>query len=455
MEETPQDVDGSGLSAGQMWHHFRRYPYLLAKLVFWGLIVVGVIFVIRSIEAVLFPVLISLLIAYLLDPTIDWLEERGFSRTNSILIFLGMGVIAVTVFVLVLYPTIANQVEKVGERLPQLVTTLETRTIPWAEKQFDTDLPDDVADAVSEYSEIVRKQLPVVAKKVSEWAGSMVGAAGPLIASLLNIVMIPVFTFYFLRDFDVMRLKVADFIPKRRKKKILDRARRADEVVGAWFRGQIEVAGILAGLYAAGLGVLFWATGIGGLSGVAIGLLTGLLNIVPYLGVFIGLTLSVLVVLIDFSGWGGIIGVAAVFGVVQVLEGYVITPKIVGEKVGLNPVTVIIVLLLGGEVLGLLGVLLAIPVAGVIRVLLPDIIREYKTSAFFTGEFDDGEEPDDSDDGEDEDVGGRHSEKTWIGVSLETAGKDDSSSDDDEDLADTTDEADTIVGAPPVTAEEE
>ncbi|MEC9400605.1 MAG: AI-2E family transporter, partial [Myxococcota bacterium] len=119
--------------------------------------------------------------------------------------------------------------------------------------------------------------------------------------------------------------------------------------------------------------------------GFALGAISGLLNVIPYVGFAVGFVLSVLVVLIEWTGWGSLIGVLIVFSVVQGLEGYVITPKVVGEKVGLSPVAVIIVLLLGGELAGLLGVLLAIPVAGAFKVLLPDIIGMYRQSAYFTG----------------------------------------------------------------------
>jgi len=118
---------------------------------------------------------------------------------------------------------------------------------------------------------------------------------------------------------------------------------------------------------------------------VALGVLSGLLNIIPYVGFAVGFVLSVLVVLIEWSGWGAFIGVVAVFAIVQGLEGYLITPKIVGEKVGLSPVTVIIVLLVGGELAGLMGVLLAIPVAGAVKVILPDIAHRYRRSSYYTG----------------------------------------------------------------------
>lgn len=378
----PDDLD-----AAQMWFYYYRYPYLLAKVAFFGAILYGIFLCLQTVGSVLLPLLVSLLLAYLLDPTIDWFEERGIDRTVAIIIFILLGGAGLALFVLVLYPTFATSLSKVIDKFPQIVSLIENSAIPWVENTLGYQLPPTIDEAVAEYRGQIEAQIPSVAKQVTGFAGGLLSQTGAVVASILNLVMIPIFTFYFLRDFDKMRVACIDFIPESRRDLILDRIVKMDSVVGAWFRGQINVALILAGLYAIGLGAVFGFSGLGTTSGVAVGLLTGLLNIIPYFGMAIGIVLSVLLVLIDFAGFGPLVGVIVVFVVVQLLEGYVITPKIVGEAVGLSPVVVIIVLLLGGEVLGLMGVLLAIPIAGVVKVLLPDIIHAYRTSPFFTGDF--------------------------------------------------------------------
>ena len=381
--EDPQK-SGTGLSAAQLWHHYHRYPFLLAKACLFALVIGAMFFLMRSVENVLFPLLASLLIAYLLDPAVDWFEERKVSRTVAISIFMVAGLVTSALFILVLYPTVVRTAAKIMDRLPLLAEVLQSQTLPWL-RERGIEIPPTLSLAFDEYGATLQENLPSLVQKATGWFGGMVTGAGSVVASLLNIVMIPLFTFYFLRDFDRMTAALSEYIPAKKRDVLLDRVHKSDVVVGAWFRGQVEVAGILAVLYATGLGGLFGFLGIGSVTGIAIGVLTGMLNIVPYFGVLIGIILSTLLVLIDWHGWAGPIGVAVVFGVVQMLEGYVITPKIVGEKVGLSPVTVIIVLLLGGELFGLTGVLLAIPVAGVIRVLLPDILEMYSSSPFFTG----------------------------------------------------------------------
>ncbi|MFU8804704.1 MAG: AI-2E family transporter, partial [Bradymonadaceae bacterium] len=133
------------------------------------------------------------------------------------------------------------------------------------------------------------------------------------------------------------------------------------------------------------LGAVYGFSGLDIQSGVVIGLLTGFLNVIPYFGFAVGSVLAVLVTLIDWGGWGPVVGVLACFTVIQLVESYYITPKVVGDKVGLKPVTVIIVLLVGGHVAGLMGVLLAIPVAGAVKVLIPDIVKWYEKSSMYTG----------------------------------------------------------------------
>ncbi|MFT4626532.1 MAG: putative PurR-regulated permease PerM [Myxococcota bacterium] len=382
------DRHPSGLTEAQVWNRYSRYPLLLAKLVTLLLVVGAVYVVFRSVENVLVPVLVSLFIAYLLDPAVDSLEARGLSRTNAIFGFLAIGAALAAGFILFLYPTVSHLLGGVLDGVPQLVDVVQTQVLPWAEADLGLQVPDSVSAAIAEYGATLKAQLPTLTKAVGATLGELWTRTGAIAASLVNLVMIPIFTFYFLRDFDHMRHGLVEYVPAANREFLLDRLQKMDEVVGAWFRGQVEVALILGVLYSLGLAVVFGFAGIGVSAGLAIGLLAGLLNIVPYFGFVIGFVASVALVLLDWSGPGPLIGVVAVFAVVQALEGYVITPRIVGEKVGLSPVTVIIALLIGGEVLGLLGVLLALPVAGIARVLWPDVVQWYKSSTLYTGDVD-------------------------------------------------------------------
>jgi len=376
----------SGLPPEVVWNRYTRYPYILARFATIAAVLTGVWWVLTAIEAVLFPVLLSLLLAYLLDPAVDWFEERGFSRTAGILIFLAVGAVGVSTFLLFLYPTIYHLIRTVVDGVPALFDILQNKAIPWVEANVGYEAPASLSALVEEYGDTLQAQLPGVLERGGQALADLWIRAGGVVSGALNLVMIPVFTFYFLRDFDRMRLALVDYLPEHNRPWLLDRIAAMDEVVGAWFRGQVEVAAILAALYAIGLALTFGLTGIGFTTGIAIGLLAGFLNIIPYFGFVIGFGLSVLISVIDWEP-AAIVGTLVTFAVVQGLEGYVITPRVVGEKVGLSPVVVIIALLVGGELLGLLGVLLALPIAGIIRVLLPDVLRAYQRSTFFTGDL--------------------------------------------------------------------
>jgi predicted PurR-regulated permease PerM len=396
MKQDGEQPPESGLTPAQFWHYYQRYPYLLAKVALWGAVLAGVYWAIMNVEAVLFPLLVSMLTAYLLDPAVDWLEEicgrvpfinEPTDRLVAIGVFLFIILLALVGFILILYPAIATQVSKVGERIPELITLFQTKLVPWVQQKLGYQLPADLSEAMAAYGTTIQEQLPKVAQKASAWVGSLVTQTGAIVASLINLVMIPFFTFYFLRDFDRMKVALKEYVPEAHRERYLSRMRMMDEVVGAWFRGQVTVALILAFLYALGFGIVFGIAGIGSGTGIAIGILAGVLNIIPYFGVLIGTVLAALMVLLDWSGVWPLIAVLGVTVGIQNLEGWFITPKIVGDKVGLSPVVVIIVLLLGGELFGLLGVLLAIPVAGIVRVMLPDLVSYYKRTPFYSGNY--------------------------------------------------------------------
>ncbi len=373
------------LSVEESWHRYRKYPYWLAKFVFYGLLLVPIYYTFGALQNVLFPLFVSMLLAYLLDPVVDRLEEKKLGRTSAIVIVMVVLTAFLAGFVAFLYPLLARQVFNVFDKFPALLDATEHRFLPWVQAEFDYQVPDSLSAMLKQYGAEIKGAAPSVLRKAADWGAGIASQTGVVVASLLNIVMIPIFTFYFLRDFDLMKNEAAHFIPMYRRGAILARIKAMDEVIGAWFRGQIQVGLILAVLYGAGLGIAFGVTGHSVFDGVALGVLSGLLNVIPYVGFAVGFVLSVLVILIEWTGLGALVAVLIVFGVVQGLEGYVITPKIVGEKVGLSPVTVIIVLLVGGELAGLMGVLLAIPVAGAIKVILPDLAHRYRMSSYYTG----------------------------------------------------------------------
>lgn len=371
-ESTKKRLPGGG--PPDDWLAYRRYQYLLAKLLFFlacGWLVYQVLGYASGLLSMLF---VSLLIAYVLDPVVDWFEARGINRSTTIVLLVLATLGTCALFAVWMIPTLISEFAAVGLRIHGLLSTDQAVMIAWVDKTFGVAVSDET---VRDLVEKAKSYTPTVLAALGDFLQGAIARTAGVVGWLLNVVMIPVFVFYFLRDFDKMKSWVTDQIPPRHRGKVVERGRRVDGIVGDWLRGQVEVALILACLYAIGL----WFVGIK--LAIPIGILAGLLNVVPYLGFAFGFGLAMLMVVLEWSGLGAMVGVACVFGGAQILEGYVLTPKIVGEKVGLSAVTVLIVLLLGGELFGLLGFLLAVPTAGALKTVLLEVLDWYKTSEHY------------------------------------------------------------------------
>jgi predicted PurR-regulated permease PerM len=189
--------------------------------------------------------------------------------------------------------------------------------------------------------------------------------------------MIPVFAFYLLRDFDLITERVDHLIPRRLRPAFRARFTEIDQVLSAFIRGQLMVAGILVVLYAIGLSL------VGLPLALVIALFAGLGNMVPYVGTTIGVSLATLMVLLDWQGLGHLAAIYGVFVGVQFLEGWVITPRVVGESVASRPLAVIIAILVFGELFGFVGILVAVPLAAVLKILIRVAIDEYRASELY------------------------------------------------------------------------
>ena len=184
-----------------------------------------------------------------------------------------------------------------------------------------------------------------------------------IVGWVLNIVMIPVVAFYLLRDWDIMVERIHALVPRSIEPVVSRLARESDEVLGAFLRGQLSVMVVLGVIYGVGL----WLVGIS--VGPLIGMIAGLISFVPYLGAITGVVMGVIAALVQYQDWTACrCSCSSVFAIGQTLEGYVLVPRLVGEKIGLHPVAVIFAVLAGGELFGFLGVLLALPVASVVMV---------------------------------------------------------------------------------------
>ena len=341
---------------------------LLAALVLCGLLL-------YLLEPILMPFLVATLLAYLGDPVADRLEALGLKRTLAVVIvFVSLSLVAL-LLVLVSVPLIGRQLDIVMGKIPEWLDTMQSTWLPWLQVKLglpEGSLPTTkFTDALTENWAGAGQVLTVLWKKLA-------GSGLSMLAWVANLVLIPVVTFYLLRDWDVMIARIRDMLPRAIEPKVSQIMRDCDEIIGAFIRGQLLVMLALGILYSAGLAMV-------GLDlAVLLGLLAGLASVVPYLGVIVGVLASALAAWFQFGEWMPLVWVAVVFGVGQMLEGMVLTPLLVGDKIGLHPVAVIFAIMAGGQLFGFSGVLLALPAAAVIMVWVRHLYDGYKQSSLYS-----------------------------------------------------------------------
>jgi predicted PurR-regulated permease PerM len=339
-----------------------------------------VVVLLYSLHNILTPFLIGILLAYLADPLVDWLERRGLSRTWGVVVVFALFTLLFMALLLVLVPMLAKQLVRLYELAPQMLDWLQHVALPWVQQRLGLADGfwkfDKIKSAISEH---MGQTTDIVGVVLSQATASSLA----LIAWLANMVMIPVVGFYLLRDWDLMMAKLRSLLPRQHEPQIVGLAGECHEVLGAFVRGQLLVMVALGIIYSVGLML------VGLELGLLIGMLAGLAAIVPYMGFIIGIGAALVAGLFQFGGdLYPMLGIVAVFVIGQALEGMVLTPLLVGDRIGLHPVAVIFAILAGGELFGFTGVLLALPVAAVIMVLLRHVHDLYKESDMYAGEVD-------------------------------------------------------------------
>ena len=354
------------------------------RWVLWLGVSLAVGWLLFTLRGVLAPVFFAFLIAYMLDPLVDRIEQSRLLRDRSIgravgIAVLLLGVLAImAISLLVIFPMVYEEIASFVKRLPGLVARSRAEWEPIL-VEYGLEVPNSVGDAFEELHldlQSVLTQGYTPATAVAKWLlGGTASAVGAIVASL----MIPVFAFYLLYDFDALVARAADLIPPRYRPNVTSFFREVDEVLGQFFRGQFTVMAILAVLYSVGYG------SIGVPLALPIGIMAGVLSFIPYLGSTLALATALLMTALDWQGWTQVLWVLGVHAIIQGLEGFVITPKIMGDTVGISAIAVLFALLVGAELLGFTGVLLAVPAAAVIKILIQRIDGRYRESEFFVG----------------------------------------------------------------------
>jgi len=324
---------------------------------------------------VLTPFFIAFAFAYLLDPVTDRLESLKISRTFSVLVLMAGVFSLVTGIGLLIFPLLKLQAEHLVSNLPNYIAIMQEWMYPLLGVVGE---PEKIQGILNrELLKVGELPLKVISSITSILWSSVAGLFS-FILLLANLVIIPVVMFYLLRDYDLINKKMLSFVPARSREQVLSLIKEIDEVLAGFVRGQLMVGLIMAGLYS--IGLFFCGTPMS----LFIGLLAGLASLVPYLGLVFGFVPAAILTFMQTQDWVLVFGVAGVFAVVQGLEGMIITPRIVGEKIGLHPVAIILAVLLGAEFFGLVGVIVSVPVAAALNVLFTHGLNEYKSSSFYT-----------------------------------------------------------------------
>lgn len=315
-----------------------------------------------ALQSVLVALAAAGLLAYFANPLLSRLEARGVPRgatAAGVLVLAGALLVALALVVL---PVLQSEIYALIKQLPLLVSRLQTDWIPWIEQRLDLTLPHTSTDALAELRS--RVQGLDIRGPFSSVLSAVFRSTTSLVLALFEVLLFPVLAFYAMRDGPRLRATVIGVLPAEARDMLVESAGQVDRVVSAWLRGQLTVCLILACLYSLAYGVA------GVPAAILVGTAAGFLVIIPYAGPALGFALAAILTGFQYGLDAHLAWVAGGFVVVQALEGTVITPRIVGDRLGLHPGVVILGLIAGGQLLGFAGIVIAVPLLAVARVLI-------------------------------------------------------------------------------------
>lgn len=327
-------------------------------------LLLGLAYALRSI---LYLVLFSCFIAYLLDPLVRRLERFRIGRTAAI-VLAGL-LVGIVFFALarVLSPLLQAELRRAAERLPHYLQTFQKQVVPWLRQTARIELPEDLPGLVQQLFAQAGGLSPLFGERLRDFLSATFSSLLGFILGLLHLLIVPIFVFYLLRDFDRMKAKVFAVLLPERQKALLRVMSGIDEVLKGFLRGQLLVCLCVGTLITLGLSLVGFGLAM------FIGIFSGLANFIPYVGPLVSVILAVILALLQFGDLKHPLGVAAVFFAVKALDDVFITPSLVGRRVGLHPMLVILAVMAGGKVGGFVGLLLAVPFVAVLKVLIREL----------------------------------------------------------------------------------
>ena len=355
------------------------------------MLLAGVFLLLYWLSPILTPFLVAAILAYIANPVVDRIDnasvnlsrlsklgskfscEYSPSRTSATIFVMALMFAIVSLLLLIVVPLLQKEFTLLAQKLPDYLINLRAKVEPWLLHNFNMKLDIDVAQIQA----ILSKNWQSASNFAGQALLSLSSHGLALVSWLVNLLLIPLVLFYLLRDWHLLLAHIGQLVPRRYSAKTLEIAQEVDVVLGEFLRGQLTVMLLMSAFYAIGLH-------FAGLDlALPIGLLAGLLGFVPYLGIGLGIVLALASGFLQFTSVGQLVSVLIVFGLGQIVESMMLTPWLVGDRIGLHPVAVIFALMAGGQLFGFSGVLLALPVSAAIAVGLRHIRRGYLASDFY------------------------------------------------------------------------
>ena len=336
--------------------------------------IAGLLLLVYLLQSILMPFLVGLALAYLGDPLVDRLQTYKFGRTAAVGVVFLIFTLVFSVALLILLPMLTSEVTRLIQNIPRYLGVMQEHFSPVLLENFGVDPFDFSLGELRTRLAQNWQQAGGIAGRV---LASVSSSSLALLGWIANLALVPVVAFYLLRDWDLLVQRILHILPRQFERSTVMLAKECDEVLSAFLRGQLLILFLLGCIYALGLTII-------GLDlAVLIGMLAGLASLVPYLGFIVGILAASIAALFQFQEFLPLVYVALVFGAGQLLEGTVMTPLLVGDRIGLHPVAVIFAILAGGQLFGFVGVLLALPIAAVTMVFVRHLLARYKRSEYY------------------------------------------------------------------------
>lgn len=342
-----------------------------------GLVLILTISLFIGLKSILMPFVAAGVLAYILNPIVEKLTKHKIPRTTAAMLVMLLGLSVIIILLLIVIPMLINLVDSIYEKLPDVINWIHLKLLPWLNQTFHINIRWDADYMMRMVTQWIKSEDVNIKDAASKVLPVVWQQGSGFVEWVTNLMLFPFLLYYFLLDWSRWTVGISDMIPRR----ILPTYQRImtnmDTILGAFLRGELLVMIIMGLVYGIGLAL------VGLQSGFAIGMIAGLLVFIPYLGAFTGLLLATLAALLQFHGWTGLFMVWGVFAIGQFLESFFVTPKIVGDRIGLSPFWVIFSLMAFGQLLGFVGMLLALPLAAICLVLVREGTQAYKNSHYY------------------------------------------------------------------------